>query len=147
MQLATPVDQSYQQYYRYRNIHEGTVPSCIPIYIRNLKKCFLPTATINCSASSNQTAPQPAVEPQTTSTCCAVTVTKEHLLCSRYDCSCREIRFRLISPIPSLMNRRGNNLHTVDVNTTWYVHREGVQPQHQGNNYHVDMSMLVPFSL
>ena len=57
------------------------------------------------------------------------------LLCSRYDCSCRQIRFRLISPIPSLLNHRGNDLHTVDVNTTWYVHREGVpQPQRQGNN-------------
>jgi hypothetical protein len=33
-------------------------------------------------------------------------------------------RLRLISPIPSLVNRRGNILHTVDVNTTWYVHRE-----------------------
>jgi len=52
-------------------------------------------------------------------------------------------RFRLISPIPSLVNRRGNNLHTVDVNTTWYVHREGVpQPQRQGNSCHVDAGVI-----
>ena len=117
---ATPVDQSFL---RSISISQYTRRNCgnhIPIYSRNLKERFLPVPTINCSASSNQTAPQPAVKPQTTSTCCAVTVTKEHLLCSRYDCSCSEIRFRLISPIPSLMNRRGNNLHTVDDNTIWY---------------------------
>ena len=45
----------------------------------------------------------------------AVAVAKEHLLCSRYDCSCRQIRFRMIYLIPSLVNRRGNNLHTVDI--------------------------------
>ena len=121
IRLATPVDQSYQRHYRYmyRNF-ESTRRNCaihIPIYSRNLeiKEHSLPTPTINCSTSRNPTAPQPAVKPQTTSTCCAVTVTKEHLLCSRYDCSCREIRFRMIPPISSLMNRRGNNLHTVDV--------------------------------
>ena len=68
IRLATPVDQSYQRHYRYmyRNF-ESTRRNCaihIPIYSRNLeiKEHSLPTPTINCSASSNQTAP--AVEPQ-----------------------------------------------------------------------------------
>ena len=60
----------------------------IPIYSRYLKERSFPTPTINGSASSNQTAPQPWSPKRRRR---AVTVTKEHLLCSRYDCSCRQI--------------------------------------------------------
>jgi hypothetical protein len=79
----------------------------IPIYSRHLKERSFPAPTINCSASSNQTA-TPAVEPQTT---------VDVLSRSRRSIFYAHVmigvaaRLRMISPIPSLLNRRGNNLH------------------------------------
>ena len=82
------------------------------------------------------------MEPQTTSTCCHEA--KEHLLYAHVIIAVAA-RFRLISSMPSLMNHRGHNLHTVDVNnTTWYVHREGFS-QHQPRQQL--LSMLMPFPL
>ena len=124
IQLATPVVQSYLRYYRYRNtsIHEGTVPSTYRSTAALYQGTLLSYSyTIYCSASWNQTAAQPWSPKRRQRA-----ATKEHLL-NAHVIIAVAARFRLISSMPSLMNRRGNNVHTVDVNnTTWYVHREGV---------------------
>ncbi len=50
-----------------------------------------------------------------------------------------------ISPIPSLLNRRENNLHTVDVNTTCkFIEKEFLNLNARAT---IAMSTLVPFSL
>ena len=109
------------------------------LYSRYLKERFLQSIAVPRAIKLQ---PQPVVEPQTTFDVLSRS-RRSILLCSRYDCSCRQIRFRLIYPMPSLLNRRGNNLHTADVNTTWYVHREGVpRPQRQGNNCHIDAGAI-----
>ena len=112
IKLATPVDQSYQRHYRFRNIQEGTVPSTYrstaPIS-RNAPFLLLQSIAVPQGIKLHPSRGAPKRRRR------AVAVAKEHLLCSRYDCSCRQIRFRMIYLIPSLVNRRGNNLHTVDI--------------------------------
>ncbi len=119
IQLATPVVQSYLRYYRYRNtstcIYEGTVPSTYRSTAA-LYQGTLPSYsyTIYYSASRNQTAAQPWSPKRRQRA-----ATKEHLLYAHVIIAVAA-RFRLISSMPSLMNHRGHNLHTVDVNnTTW----------------------------
>jgi hypothetical protein len=121
MQLATPVDQSYQRHYRYRNIHEGTVPS-----------------TYRSTAAISRNAPfllfQSIAVPQAVKLHPSrgapndvdVLSRSRRSICYAHIMIAVAARLRLISPIPSLVNRRGNILHAVDINTTWYVHREGV---------------------
>lgn len=115
----------------------------IPIYSRAmLYQGTLPSYsyTIYCSASRNQTAAQPW-SPKRRQRAAA---TKEHLLYAHVIIAVAA-RFRLISSMPSLMNHRGHNLHTVDVNhTTWYVHREGVPSTSAKAT--IAISMLMPFS-
>ena len=106
-------------------LYQGTLPSYSYI--------------IYCSASRNQIAAQPWSPKRRQRA-----ATKEHLLYAHVIIAVAA-RFRLISSMPSLMNHRGHNLHTVDVNnTTWYVHREGVPSTSAKAT--IAISMLMPFS-
>ena len=123
MQLANnPSTKATYRYgtYRYRDLHEGTVPST-----------YRPTAAISRNAPFQLL--QSIAVPQAiklhpsreTPNDVDVLSRSRRSICYAHVMIAVAARFRLISPIPSLVNRRGNNLHTVDVNTTWYVHREG----------------------
>ena len=151
MQLAMPhpSTKATNGTYRYRNIHERTVAfiyRSTAAISRNAPFLLLQSIAVPQAIKLHPSRGAPKRRRR------AVAVAKEHLLCSRYDCSCRQIRFRLISPIPSLLNHRGNDLHTVDVCCKYNLvpvcaSRRTSPTSTPRQRATIAMSMLVPFSL